>query len=133
MTGAGPSGSEKGAGGTTVIGYADVSFIKTLLETPIIDSGRNVHKYVWSGPDKIPVLVLSEGGTPLASTAGNAGVKMNPTFSVFVYPHEHPFNNIPITFTTGNEQMRGAAAGLNNSTSAGNAKPIVNGYKIPGK
>ena len=132
MTGAGASGSEKGAGGTTVIGYADVSFIKTLLETPIIDSGRNVHNYVWSGPDKIPVLVLSEAGTPLASTAGNAGLKMNPTFSVFVYPHEHPFNNIPITFTTGNEQMRGAAAGLNNSKSAGNAKPIVNGYKVPG-
>lgn len=126
MTGAGPSGSERGGGGTTVIAYADLSYVKNLYNSII------AIKAPWVGPDTVPVLVLSEGGTPLASTAGNQGVKMNPTFSVFVYPHEHPFNNIPITFTTGNEQMRGAASGLNNSTAAGNAKPIVNGYKVPG-
>ena len=132
MTGAGPGGGDKGGGGTTVIGYADVSFIKDMLTRPLGDSRGDVHAYSWSGPDKVPVLVLSEGGTGVVSTAGNQGSWPNPTHSVFVYPHEHPFNNIPITFTTGNEQMRGAAAGLNNSAAAGNAKPIVNGYKVPG-
>lgn len=132
MTGVGPTGSEKGAGGTSIIGYADVSFIKKIFETPVTDSDGDVHTHVWPGPDKVPVLTLSEGGTDLASTVGNGGTKMNPTFSVFVYPHEHPFNNIPITFTTGNEQMRNAASGLNNAQTALNAKPIVHGYKTPG-
>jgi hypothetical protein len=131
MTGAGPTGSEKGAGGTSVIAYADVSYIKTLLQTPLKDSRGDVHRYSWSGPDKVPVLTLSEGGTSLASTAGNGGSKSNPTYSVFIYPHEHPFNNIPLTFTTGNEQMRAKASALN-SGNIGTAAPIQHGYKTPG-
>lgn len=131
MTGAGPTGSEKGGGGTSVIAYADVSYIKTLLQTPLSDSRGDVHRYSWSGPDKVPVLTLSEGGTSLVSTAGNGGSRSNPTYSVFVYPHEHPFNNIPLTFTTGNEQMRAKAASLN-SGNIGTAAKIQHGYKTPG-
>lgn len=132
MTGAGPAGSEKGGGGTTVIGYADVSFIKDLLTRPLTDSRGDVHRYSWSGPDKVPVLVLSEGGTPLASTAGNGGSRANPTYSVYVYPHQHPFNNIPLTFTDGNESLRSKAASLNGGE-LGKASPIEHGYKSIGK
>lgn len=130
MTASGPTGSDKGAGGTTVIGYADVSFIKTLLETALSDSRGDTHKYTWNGPDKVPVLVLSDGGTELASSAGNGGIKSNPEYSVFMYPHKHPFNNIPLSFTTGNEEMR-ARASILNSGNIGVASPIQHGYKTP--
>jgi hypothetical protein len=126
MTGAGADGANKGAGGTTVIGYADMSYIKKLYNS------IGASKAPWSLPDKVPVLILSEGGTDLASSAGNGGVKKNPEYSVFVYPHQHPFNNVPISFTTGNEQMREAAVGLNTGE-AGTAKPISHGYKTPGQ
>lgn len=132
MTGAGPSGNQKGGGGTTVIGYADVSFIKDLLTRPLADSRGDVHAYSWSGPDKVPVLVLSEGGTPLASTAGNGGARANPTYSIYVYPHQHPFNNIPLTFTDGNESLRNKASVLNGGE-LGKASPIEHGYKSIGK
>lgn len=131
MTAAGPTGSNKGSGGTSVIGYADVSFIKTLLETPLVDSRGDVHRYTWNGPDKVPVLVLSEGGTPVASTAGNSGSKVNPTYSIYVYPHQHPFNNIPLTFTDGNESLRNAASNLN-AGELGVASKIQHGYKTIG-
>lgn len=130
MTGTGPTGTDKGAGGTSVIGYADVSFIKTLLETALADSRGDSHRYTWNGPDKVPVLVLSDGGTELASSAGNGGVKSNPEYSVFCYPHKHPFNNIPLSFTTGNEEMR-ARASILNSGNIGVAAPIQHGYKTP--
>jgi hypothetical protein len=126
MTGAGEDGANKGAGGTTVIGYADMSYIKKLYNS------IGASKAPWSLPDKVPVLILSEGGTDLASSAGNGGVKKNPEYSVFVYPHQHPFNNVPISFTTGNEQMREAAVGLNMGE-VGTAKPISHGYKTPGQ
>jgi hypothetical protein len=128
MVGAGPSGSQKGnGGGGAIIGYADVSFIKKLLETPLGDSRGGVHRYSWSGPDKIPVLVLPDSSTPLASNVGNTAAS-NPEYSVFVYPHSHPFNNIPLSFTTGNEQMR-ARASVVNSGNIGTAAPIQHGYK----
>ena len=124
MTGAGPTGSDKGGGGTVVIAYADVSYIKGLYNSIA------ANKAPWSGPDKVPVLILSDGGTSLASNAGNAGSKKNPEYSVFVYPHLHPFNNIPLSFTTGNEQMRARASVLN-SGNVGTAAPIQHGYKTP--
>ena len=130
MVNAGVNGDIKGGGGSAVIAWADVSYIKTLLETPISDSDGDWHRYNWSGPDKIPVLVLSNGGTDLNSTAGNGGVKSNPPYSVFVYPHEHPFNNIPLTFTTSNEKTRNMASKMN-SGGAINASPIAHGYKTP--
>lgn len=124
MTGTGPNGTDKGAGGTSIIGYADVSYIKKLYNS------INASKSSWSGPDKVPVLVLSDGGTELASSAGNGGVKSNPEYSVFLYPHTHPFNNIPLSFTTGNEEMR-ARASILNSGNIGVAAPIQHGYKTP--
>ena len=130
MVNAGANGDIKGGGGSAVIAWADVSYIKTLLETPISDSRGDTHKYSWVGPDKVPVLVLASGGTDLNSTAGNGGVQANPPYSVFVYPHEHPFNNIPLTFTTSNEKTRNMASKMN-SGGAINASPISHGYKTP--
>ena len=137
MVASGPSGTDKGAGGTQIIGYADVSFIKTLLETALTDTRGDSHQYTWTGPDKVPVLALPEAGTDLNSTVGNGGVKPNPTYSIYVYPHQHPFNNIPITFTDGNESLRNAASVLN-AGQIGVASPIEHGYKtigatLPGK
>jgi hypothetical protein len=128
----GPNGTEKGASGTSIIGYADVSYIKTLLETILADSDGDNHKYTWVGPDKIPVLTLPEKGEDLNSTVGNGGIKPNPTYSIFVYPHQHPFNNIPITFTDGNESLREAASVLN-SGELGLASGIEHGYKNAGR
>lgn len=132
MPRAGVNGELKGSSGTTVIAYADVSFIKTLLETPLYDSEGDWHRYSWNGPDKIPVLVLSDGGTDLASTVGNGGTRSNPEYSIFVYPHSHPFNNVPLTFTNGNESLRSKAAILN-SGNVGTAANIEHGYKSIGK
>lgn len=131
MTANGPQGTEKGGSGTGVIGYADVSFIKDLLITLLADSNGDTHKYKWDGPDKVPVLVLPKDGTELVSTAGNGGVRVNPTYSLYVYPHQHPFNNIPITFTDGNESLRNAASVLN-AGELGIAKSIQHGYKSVG-
>jgi hypothetical protein len=130
MVGAGPSGSIKGnGGGGAIIAYADVSYIKKLLETALSDSRGDVHKYTWSMPDKVPVMVLPDSSIGLASSVGNTAAA-NPEYSVFVYPHEHPFNNVPISFTTGNEQMR-ARASVMNSGNIGTAAPIQHGYKTP--
>lgn len=130
MVGAGPTGSQKGSGGGgAIIGYADVSFIKKLLTTPLADSNKDVHTYTWTGPDKVPVLVLPDSSIGLASSVGNNSAS-NPEFSVFVYPHEHPFNNVPLSFTTGNEGMRARAAVVN-SGAVGTAAPIQHGYKTP--
>ena len=125
MTASGPTGSDKGSGGTTVIAYADVSYIKDLYNS------IGASKAPWTGPDKVPVLILSEGGTGLASSAGNGGSKSNPTYSIFVYPHKHPFNNIPLTFTDGNESLRNAASVLNKGDLK-TASPIQHGYKTIG-
>lgn len=124
MTGTGINGDQKGGGGTAIIAYADVSYIKDLYNS------IGAPKAPWTGPDKVPVLVLSDGGTSVASNAGNGGSHKNPEYSVFVLPHEHPFNNIPLSFTTGNEQMRSRAAVLN-SGNIGTAAPIQHGYKTP--
>jgi hypothetical protein len=130
MVGAGSGGSQKGSGGGgAIIGYADVSFIKKLLTTPLSDNRGDVHTYSWSGPDKVPVLVLPDSAIGLASSVGNNSAS-NPEYSVFVYPHEHPFNNIPLSFTTGNEGMRARAAVVN-SGAVGTAAPIQHGYKTP--
>lgn len=124
MTGAGINGNQKGGGGTAIIAYADVSYIKTLYNSIA------AIKAPWIGPDKVPVLVLSDGGTAVASNAGNGGIHSNPEYSIFVLPHQHPFNNIPLSFTTGNEQMRNRASVLN-SGNIGTAAPIQHGYKTP--
>ena len=124
MPSAGINGDQKGGGGTTIIAYADVSYIKSLYNS------IGASKAPWSGPDKVPVLVLSDGGTSVSSNAGNGGSHKNPEYSIFVLPHEHPFNNIPLSFTTGNEQMRSRAAVLN-SGNIGTAAPIQHGYKTP--
>jgi len=124
MSSSGINGDGKGGGGTAIIAYADVSYIKSLYNS------IGAPKAPWTGPDKVPVLVLSDGGTSVASNAGNGGSHKNPEYSVFVLPHEHPFNNIPLSFTTGNEQMRARASVLN-SGNIGTAAPIQHGYKTP--
>lgn len=131
MVGAGPSGNLKGnGGGGAIIAYADLSYVKTLYNALQVVGLAALIKLPWNMPDKIPVLVLPNSPTGLASSIGNAAAS-NPEYSVFVYPHEHPFNNIPLSFTTGNEQMRAKAAGLN-SGNIGTAGKIQHGYKTPG-
>ena len=130
MVGAGPSGSLKGnGGGGAIIAYADLSYIKTLYDALQVVGAAALIKQPWTMPDKIPVLVLPDSTTGLASSVGNAAAS-NPEYSVFVYPHQHPFNNIPLSFTTGNEQMRSRASVLN-SGNVGTAAPIQHGYKTP--
>ena len=130
MVGAGPSGSQKGkGGGGAIMAYADLSYIKTLYDALYVVGAATLIKQPWIMPDKIPVLVLPDSATGLASSAGNTAAS-NPEYSVFVYPHEHPFNNIPLSFTTGNEQMRARASVLN-SGNVGTAAPIQHGYKTP--
>jgi hypothetical protein len=126
MTTAGINGDVKGGSGTTVIAYADVSYIKNLYNS------IQARKSPWTLPDKVPVLVLSDSGTNLASSAGNGGTRTNPEYSVYVLPHSHPFNNIPLTFTDGNESLRSKAAILN-SGNIGTAANIEHGYKSIGK
>jgi hypothetical protein len=125
MTSSGIDGRGKGSGGTTIIAYADVSYIRDLYNS--IDAS----KASWSEPPRVPVLVLSKDGTTLASSIGNSGSHNNPEYSVFVLPHQHPFNNVPISFTNGNESMRGIASSLN-SGEMGVAKGIEHGYKTIG-
>jgi hypothetical protein len=124
MTATGINGDQKGAGGTAIIAYADVSYIRDLYNS------IRAPKSPWTQPAQVPVLVLSDSGTTLASSAGNGGSHSNPEYSVFVLPHEHPFNNIPLSFTTGNEEMR-ARASILNSGNIGVASPIQHGYKTP--
>ena len=124
MTAAGINGDQKGAGGTAIIAYADVSYIRDLYNS--IKAPKNP----WTQPARVPVLVLSDSGTSVASTIGNGGSHSNPEYSVFVLPHSHPFNNIPLSFTTGNEEMRARASVLN-SGNIGTAAPIQHGYKTP--
>jgi hypothetical protein len=131
MVGAGANGDIKGnGGGGAIIAYADVSYIKKLLTTPLRDSRGDVHAYSWGGPDKVPVLVLPDSSVGLASTVGNNAAS-NPEYSIFVYPHEHPFNNIPLSFTTGNNKNRDKAAAMNSGSVFMKAKPISHGYKTP--
>jgi hypothetical protein len=130
MVNAGPTGNIKGkGGGGAIIGYADVSYIKKLLTTVLKDSRGDGHKYSWDMPDKVPVMVLPDSSIGLASSVGNTKAS-NPEYSVFMYPHLHAFNNIPLSFTTGNEEMR-ARASILNSGNIGVASPIQHGYKTP--
>lgn len=131
MVNAGANGNIKGnGGGGAIIAYADVSYIKKLLTTPLSDSRGDSHAYSWSGPDKVPVLVLPDSSVGLASTVGN-NTASNPEYSIFVYPHEHPFNNIPLSFTTGNNKNRDKAAAMNSGQNLVKAQPISHGYKTP--
>lgn len=124
-----PSG---GATGNNMIGYADVSFIRKLLMTPVVDTKGGIHYYSWFlAPEYVPVFALPSDNIPLASSIGN-NVGKNPEYSIFVYPHEHPFNNIPLTFTDGNGGLRDKATILNQGD-LGLASNIENGYKSIGK
>jgi len=125
MVGAGANGDIKGnGGGGAIIAYADVSYIKNLYNS------IGAPKAPWTEADKVPVLVLPDGSIGLASSVGNTAAS-NPEFSVFVYPHEHPFNNIPLSFTTGNNKNRDNAAAMNSGSTLIKAKPISHGYKTP--
>jgi hypothetical protein len=131
MVNAGLDGKLKGATGGTVIGWADMSYIKKLYESILPGNFlTSIAKLPWNLPDKVPVLVFSTP-TNVASVAGNGGIKSNPEYSVFVYPHEHPFNNIPCTFTTGHAGVRNKANIAMNSGNVVNAGKIVHGYKQP--
>jgi hypothetical protein len=88
-------------------------------------------KAPWILPDKFAVSVLPTGGMPVVDGM-SASVQSNPDYSIFVYPHQHPFNNIPLTFTDGNESLRNAASKLN-SGKLGVASKIEHGYKSIGK
>jgi hypothetical protein len=131
MVGAGPTGNIKGkGGGGAIIAYADLSYIKKLYDALFVVGAATLIKQPWSMPDKIPVLVLPDSSTGLASSVGNTAAS-NPEYSVFVYPHQHPFNNIPLTFTDGNESLRNAASVLNTGN-LGVASKVEHGYKTIG-
>lgn len=125
MSRAGVGGSDVGFGGTAVIAYADLTYIKILYNSIAAP------KAPWILPDKIAVKVLPTGGMPIVDGITNT-VKSNPEYSVFCYPHQHPFNNIPLTFTDGNESLRSQASVLN-SGNIGTAGNIEHGYKSIGK
>lgn len=108
----------KGSIGNNVIGYADVSYIKKLL----LD-----HGIPWTLPDKVPVLIFPDEDTPMASTIGITSGR-NRENSIFIYPHEHPFRNIPLVFANGNESMRTLASDMN-SGKVVTAGQIQHGYK----
>lgn len=119
--------AKAGANGeNTVIGYVDMSYIKMLY-----DSIVPFFKLPWKLPDKLAISVLPD--SPIPVTQGmSPTAAANPQYSVFVYPHQHPFNNVPITFTDGNESLRNAAAKLNTGE-LGLASKIEHGYKSIGK
>lgn len=125
MTRAGENGEKSGAGGTAIIAYADLSYIKKLYNS------ISAKKAPWNLPDKIAVKVLPDAG--LAITDGSSQTtESNPEYSIYVMPHSHPFNNVPITFTDGNGSLRDAASKLN-SGELGLASKIEHGYKSIGK
>jgi hypothetical protein len=116
-----------GVGGSnTAIAYADLAYIKTLYNS------IGAPKDPWILPDKMAVKVLPAAGTNITNN-GASQIASNPTYSVFVYPHEHPFNNVPISFTTGNGKMRDTAAKLSTAAGPLPAKAVSHGYKTPGK
>jgi hypothetical protein len=135
MTRSGINGDNVGNGGTAIIGYVDLSYLKALYNSIDVDisglaSGRIV-KSSWSLPDKLAVKVLPDIG--IGVTDGKTTrVSSNPEYSIYVMPHSHPFNNVPITFTDGNESLRSAASKLN-SGEMGLASNIEHGYKAIGK
>lgn len=118
-----PSGG--GSGGNIMIGWADVSYIKTLYNS------IGASKSPWSMPDMIPVFALPSSSTGLASTKGFTSGK-NPESSIFCYPHQHPFNNIPLSFSSGNGKMREKAGAALNGGAIGTASPIKHGQKSVG-
>ena len=131
MSTAGVNGNETSSTGGAIIGYADVSYIRRLFQSiRACNILTCIAKEEWVMPDKVPVMVCPEGGVSVASNSNPTRIT-NPQYSVFVYPHQHPFNNIPCTFTTGNETMRKKAEFLNNSGKVGTAGKIQHGYKHP--
>lgn len=124
-----PSG---GSRGEMMIGYADVSTIMMALIASKVDTHGDAHNYspeLGSEPMYVPVFTLPSGNMALSSKLGHRNGS-NPENSIFVYPHEHPFNNIPISFTKGNGSMRERANVLN-SGNVGVAGKIQHGFKVP--
>lgn len=113
-------------GGGGVIAYADLTYVQALYNS------IQARKAPWTLPPYFAVKVLPAGGMGITNGGGSTSVS-NPQNSVFVYPHEHPFNNVPISFTTGNGKMRDAAASIATAAKAGVAKAVSHGYKTPGK
>lgn len=135
MTRAGVNGDNVGLGGTAIIGYVDLSYLKSLYNSIDVDisglASGSIVKNSWSLPDKLAVKVLPDTG--LGVTDGKTSrVSSNPEYSIYVMPHSHPFNNVPLTFTDGNESLRTAASKLN-SGEIGVASSIEHGYKAIGK
>lgn len=112
-----------GGGGMAAIGWADLSYIQLLYNSII------AIKAPWTMPNKVPVFALSDGGTSVASTANGTNYT-NPQYSIYVYPHQHPFNNIPLRFASGNSAMRDFASSISRGE-AGNSLPVSNGFKQP--
>lgn len=117
-----PQGKTAG-GGMAAIAWADLSYIKLLYNSIV------AIKMPWTKPNKVPVFALSDSGTQVASVT-NKSMYRNPQYSIYVYPHQHPFNNIPLRFTSGNSGTRDLAASIARGPT-GNAMPISNGYKQP--
>jgi hypothetical protein len=127
---------DRGGGGQGIIGYVDLSYIQQLYNSIDVDisglASGDIVKQGWGLPNYFAVKVLPAGGMSVTN-GGGATVAANPQNSIFIYPHEHPFNNVPISFTTGNGKMRDAAASIATAATAGTAKAISHGYKTPGK
>lgn len=103
-----------------LIGYADASKLVEAIKS----AGGT-----WTHPTTdVPVWSLPTSGPKVL--AGNVTSAQSPEYAIFVYPHEHPFYNIPFTNKTGNQAMRDVAASLN-SGGLGISSKIKNGYRKP--
>lgn len=131
LTKNGADGKGNGSGQGGIIGWADVSYLKQLYLSIVPGNVlTSIVKRGWDLPDKIPVMVCPDAGIDVSTSNGSQHIK-NPEYSVFVYPHEHPFLNVPCTFTDGNASMRKKASSVVNSGNIGTASKIQHGYKQP--
>lgn len=114
------------------IGYADASAIFRALDIVLAELGLSMATLGYVSSD-IPVVSLPNIAPKLMSTTNTLNAASTAKENtLFVYPHEHPFYNIPLTITDGNKAMRDSASGVFNSSSKlGIASPVSGGHKIP--
>jgi hypothetical protein len=93
---------------------------------------------------KVSGLGLTAGGTPVTGEDLDCTVTINATVpiyttdsgqkaedgSIYVYPHQHLFRNLPLTLTTTYEAMRASASGIDGGSPIA-SKKIENGLTCP--
>jgi hypothetical protein len=93
---------------------------------------------------KVSGLGLTAGGTPVTGEDLDCTVTINATVpiyttdsgqkaedgSIYVYPHQHLFRNLPLTLTPTYEAMRGSASGIDGGSPIASGK-VENGLTCP--